>query len=209
MSDDSSIIINRTGKKRRRVQDEGDVRMRSGEQNKLFHDLRSYFDSKFSEARKENERLAKKIRTDTHELKYRGNQLQLDFNDSIIAQLESNTHHIKNNLTKKSLKGIKKAIADLEIRNEMVKVADKSAGGWKTVKKYLSNNIARDCDDKRKLRATESRALRKKQNSRKPYRYNNIYSATPSATFNHWFWNVQQIQLPTQHSFFPTNYQRQ
>ena len=91
-------------------QDEGDVTMRSGEQNKLFHDLRSYFNLKFSEARKENEKLANKIRTDPHKLKYRGNQLQLDFNNSIIAQLI--TRHIKNNLTKKSLKGIKKAITD-------------------------------------------------------------------------------------------------
>ena len=49
MSDDSNIITNRRGKKRRRVQDEGDVSMRSGEQTKLFNDLRSYFDSKFSE----------------------------------------------------------------------------------------------------------------------------------------------------------------
>ena len=125
MSDDSSIIINRRGKKLRRVQDEGDVNMRSGEKNKLFHDLRSYFDSKFSEARKENERLAKKIRTNPHKLKYRGNQLQLDFNDSIIAQLKSITRHIKNNLTKKLLKSIKKAIADLETRNKMIKIADK------------------------------------------------------------------------------------
>ena len=39
MSDDSSVIINRRGKKQRRVQDEEDVSMRSGEQNKLFHDL--------------------------------------------------------------------------------------------------------------------------------------------------------------------------
>ena len=97
MSDDSSIIINRRRKKRRRVQDEGDVSMRSGEQNKLFQDIRSYFNSKFSEAQKENERLAKKIRTDPHKLKCRGKQFQLDFNDSIIAQLESITHHIKNN----------------------------------------------------------------------------------------------------------------
>ena len=114
MSDDSSIITNRRRKKRRRVQDEGDISMRSGEQNKLFHDHRSYFYSKFSEVRKENDRLPKKIRTDSHKLKYRGNQLQLDFNDSIIAQLESITRHIRNNLNKNSLNGIKKAIVDLE-----------------------------------------------------------------------------------------------
>ena len=53
----------------------------------MNYDLRNYFHSKFSEARKENEGLAKKIRTDLHERKYRGNQLQLYFNDSIIAQL--------------------------------------------------------------------------------------------------------------------------
>ena len=88
--------------------------MHSGEQNKLLYYLRSYFDSKFSEARKENERLAKEIRTNPHKLKYRGNQLKLDFNDSIIAQLESITCHIRNNLTKKSFKVIKKAITDLE-----------------------------------------------------------------------------------------------
>ena len=56
MSNDSSIIISRRGKKRRRVRNEGDVSMDIGEQNRLFHDLRIYFDSKFSEARKENER---------------------------------------------------------------------------------------------------------------------------------------------------------
>ena len=69
--------------------------------------------------------MAKKIRTNPHKLKYRGNQLQLDFNDSIIAQLKSITRHIKNNLTKKLLKSIKKAIADLETRNKMIKIADK------------------------------------------------------------------------------------
>ena len=106
MRDDSSIIINRRRKKRHRVQDEADISMCCGETNKLFYDLRSYSDSKFSEARKENERLAKKIKTDSHKIKYRGNRLQLDFNDSIIAQLYSITRHIKNNLNKKSLKGI-------------------------------------------------------------------------------------------------------
>ena len=56
MSDDSSINISRRGKKRRRVHNEGDVSINIGGQNRLFHDLRRYFDSKFSEVRKENER---------------------------------------------------------------------------------------------------------------------------------------------------------
>ena len=50
ISDDSSIITNRRGKKRHRVKDEGDLSKRSGEQNKLFYDLRSYFDSKLRES---------------------------------------------------------------------------------------------------------------------------------------------------------------
>ena len=43
----------------------------------------------------------------------------------------------------------------------MIKVADKSPGGWKTVEEYLSDSIASDSEDERKLRAAESRALRK------------------------------------------------
>ena len=100
-------------------------------------------------------------------------------------------------------------IADLETRNKMIKIPDKLPGGWKTVEEYLWDNIASDSDDERKLRAAESKALRKKQNSRKSHQYNNIYSGTPSTTFNHRFWNVQQIQFPTQHSSFPANHQHQ
>ena len=72
---------------------------------------------------------------------------------------------------------------------------DKSPSDWETVEEYLSDSITSDSDDERKLRAAESRALRKKQSSRKSYQCNNIYSATPSATFNHRFQNVQQIQI--------------
>ena len=85
----------------------------------------------------------------------------------------------------------------------MIKIVDESPGDWKTVEEYPSDSIASDSDDEKKLRAAESRALRKKQNSRKSYQYSNIYSATPSATFNHRLRNVQQIQFPTQHSSPP------
>ena len=60
------------------------------------------------------------------------------------------------------MKGIKKVITDLETQN---KIADKSPGGRKTVKEYLSDSITRNSDDKWNSRAPESRAFRKKQNS--------------------------------------------
>ena len=46
-------------------------------------------------------------------------------------------------------------------------MADKLPDGWKMVEEYLSDNIAGDSDNKRKLRATESRKRKKKENSRK------------------------------------------
>ena len=45
--------------------------------------------------------------------------------------------------------------------------------------------------------STKGNLGHRNQGRRKSYRCNNIYSAT----FNHRFWNVQQIQFHTQHSF--------
>ena len=39
----------------------------------------------------------------------------------------------------------------------------------------------------------EAQALMKKQNYRNPYQYNYVCFTTPSATFNHGFWDVHQI----------------
>ena len=51
----------------------------------------------------------------------------------------------------------------------------------------------------------EARALRKKQNSRKPYRYSNIYSASIQHHLQHLIivFGMSKLQFPTQHSFSP------
>ncbi|KAJ8303741.1 hypothetical protein KUTeg_018664 [Tegillarca granosa] len=71
-------------------------------------------------------------------------------------------------------------------RNKCIKLAEKSPAGWDTVKEYLSDELAPDSEDEKKMRSEEFRALRKRrQNKRsrkdtKPREDNS--NRTPSAT---------------------------
>ena len=40
------------------------------------------------------------------------------------------------------------------------KIADKCSAGWKTVQEYLSDDLASDSEDDKKLKAEEARVLR-------------------------------------------------
>ncbi|KAH3828487.1 hypothetical protein DPMN_130463 [Dreissena polymorpha] len=51
----------------------------------------------------------------------------------------------------------------LHKRNECIKIADSSAGGWETVRQYESNPIASDSADESKIYKAENRALKRKR----------------------------------------------
>ena len=77
---------------------------------------------------------------------------------------------------------------DIGKRNKLLKIA-----GWGTVEGYLSDDLASDSEDDRKIKTAERQALQK-QNIR---RANQRSSATttklpPSKPANNQLWNVQQ-----------------
>lgn len=95
--------------------------------------------------------------------KYNGNQRQFDFNYSIINKLE----HVKSILEVSSIEDIEaeidKVVTDIQGRNKLIKIADRTEGGWTTVEEYEKCDYADDSDDDKKIRQANTRALQKKR----------------------------------------------
>ena len=128
-----------------------------------------------------------------YKFRYKRNQIQLDFNESICDKVDTIVKLTKNGSQNRASKLAKSIKEDLEKQNKLLKIADKSIAGWGTVEEYLSDDLASNSEDDRKIKAAERRALQKKNIRRK----NQRSSATttkppPSKPANNQFQNVQQ-----------------
>ena len=134
------------------------------------------------------------MKTDSkYKFHYKSNQTQFDLNESICDKANTIVKLIKNGSQKRASKLAKSIKEDIEKRNKLLKIADKTIAGWGTVEEYLSDDLASNSKDDRKIKAGERRALQK-QNIK---RTNQRSSATttkppPSKSANNQFGNVQQ-----------------
>jgi hypothetical protein len=137
-------------------------------------------------AYRKSEMLAKKLKTEkSYQFKFSGNQKQLEFN----ADLDYDIGRIKCAAEAKDYAKIKDICSDVRVkihkRNKCIKLADKSPGGWDTVKEYMSDDLASDTDDEKRIRQAETCAIRKR-NQRKQensQRRQSTARPAPSDTF--------------------------
>ncbi len=81
---------------------------------------------------------------------------------------------------------IDKTLKELNKRNKLVKLADKSEAGWLAVDEYLADDLASDSDDDKKIRSAQARASAKKKknasnkNRAKPYQRKTAQASPPN-----------------------------
>ncbi|XP_072025653.1 uncharacterized protein [Amphiura filiformis] len=106
-----------------------------------------------------------------------------DFKGYLDQKLES----FRGKLTRQNLKeGIQQLQTDLKHRNKLIRLTDKSEGGWKVVDEYESDELASDSEDEKKIRSAQFRAARKKRQATLPI--------LPSDCINDGFYRSDQFE---------------
>ena len=125
----------------------------------------------------------------------KGNKQQYEFNLEQLAKLEEAKSLLEIGSVRRLTKKIDEVISDIQKRNKLIRLADRSAGGWMTVQEYMPDELASDSDDSRKMRQVGNRATKKRQlvfprkssstfSSATQFHQSNSVNATPSYAGN-------------------------
>ena len=76
-------------------------------------------------------------------------------------------------------RSLDEGIALVNKRTKVIKMADKSQYSWATVEEYLSNELASDTDDEKRIIRSENKASRKAKEAKRKRTYRNRSNFRP------------------------------
>ena len=97
----------------------------------------------------------------------KGNEQQFEHAESVLYKLESAKDALNANATSKAKTAIEEGAALVTKRIKVIKIADKSQYSWATVQEYLSDELASNSEDEKRLFRSEKRAKKKVKEARK------------------------------------------
>ena len=120
--------------------------------------FREYLDSKLSDLRQDINDKTLKLKRKAPTFRLESHRIQFEFNSEIEEGLEK----ISTGIRQQDAGLCNSLIAKLKRRNKLIKVADRSPGGWTTVREYEEPSLCgSDSEDDRKLKQAETRAIKK------------------------------------------------
>ena len=105
----------------------------------------------------------------------KGNKQQYEFNLEQLAKLEEAKSLLEIVSVRRLTKKIDEVISNIQKPNKLIRLADRSVGGWMIVQEFMPDELASDSDDSRKMRQAENRATKKRKLA---------FSKKPSSTFS-------------------------
>ena len=102
---------------------------------------------------------------EAQKLKYKANSKQYLHNAEVQDLLEDLVHHLdrENPNVNQALAEAHKAVAAIQKRQKLIKIADKSEAGWMAVDEYETDELADDSADEKRIRKAQDKAVRKKK----------------------------------------------
>ena len=97
----------------------------------------------------------------------KGNEQQFEHAESVLDKLESAKDALNANALSKAKPAIEEGIALVTKRMKVIKIADKSQYSWATVQEFLSDELASDSEDEKRLFRSERRAEKKVKKAKK------------------------------------------
>ena len=146
-----------------------------------IEDLKNYFDKKIEELAARN--------FPPHEVqptiaaippvifKSKGNQHQYDHQQKTLDLIEKAQACIARKKLEEADSFLLEAKDAINKRIKLIKIADKSEGGWQTVLEYMSDEVASDTDDEKRIRRANTAALQKRKKKSAEYKAKRMRSS--------------------------------